>query len=346
MVLSGTAHVTLAPGAPAEYAGAGSNVRGVARLSESAELTVDGGTFTELAHAGCSPSTAFGVDDSAKLLLDTVTFVDTPAQNRWGTVTVHDEGSVTILDSTFDGGAAPAVVADGPGTQIVNIERTTIRDLTGAAILLGRERAAGTPELTITNGVLTGNVHGIGVTTGGVGGINLTVPDITITDTEISGNTRAGIELNNGGCLSITGGELTGNGGGATARGAIFLQAPTRAWTLELRDVQVTGNTSGTNLAAILLTGTAATSFDLGTVSDPGQNELTGNTGTSIRVQTAAGVLVHAVGNTWEPSVQGADASGQYAAAGAGAAVDVTTGTGANYTMAPSSGTLRLAENP
>jgi hypothetical protein len=205
MVLSGTAHVTLAPGATAEYAGAGSNVRGVARLSESAELNVDGGTFTELANAGCSPSTAFGVDDSAKLLLDTVTFVDTPAQNRWGTVTVHDEGSVTILDSTFDGGAAPAVVADGPGTQIVNIQRTTIRDLTGAAILLGRERAPGTPELTITNGVLTGNVHGIGVTTGGVGGINLTVPDISITESAFRGNTGAGIELNNGGSLSITG---------------------------------------------------------------------------------------------------------------------------------------------
>jgi hypothetical protein len=50
------------------------------------------------------------------------------------------------------------------------------------------------------------------------------------------------------------------------------------------------------------------------------------------------------VGDTWAPSVQGADASGHYSVSGAGATLDVSSGSGTNYAV--TSGTLRLAQNP
>jgi hypothetical protein len=71
---------------------------------------------------------------------------------------------------------------------------------------------------------------------------------------------------------------------------------------------------------------------DLGTTADPGGNTLTSNAGIGLDIDGNFGArLITAVGNTWNPNVQGADGQGHYTAA-------VVTGpdtaaTGANFAV-------------
>ena len=55
---------------------------------------------------------------------------------------------------------------------------------------------------------------------------------------------------------------------------------------------------------------------DLGTAADPGGNTFQNNTKYGLQSDvTGNGTAVPAVGNTWMPNVQGADANGHYATA-------------------------------
>jgi hypothetical protein len=92
------------------------------------------------------------------------------------------------------------------------------------------------------------------------------------------------------------------------------------------------------------LAGDAGSSWDLGTLADPGGNTFVATT-TSLLVSNANVPTVSAVGNTWAPSVQDADSDGHYAAVGAGGVLEVTSGSGQNYDDTIGI-TLRLAENP
>ena len=55
-------------------------------------------------------------------------------------------------------------------------------------------------------------------------------------------------------------------------------------------------------------------SADLGTATDPGNNRIVNETSvTGVQVHdTVPGSTVLAIGNTWEPNTQGADANGRY----------------------------------
>jgi len=78
--------------------------------------------------------------------------------------------------------------------------------------------------------------------------------------------------------------------------------------TLKMRGSTVSGNGLGIDVFDF---GVA----DFGTVADPGGNTFAGNTELNIDCDGNFGAgLVPAVGNTWQPNVQGADAQGHYAA--------------------------------
>jgi len=66
------------------------------------------------------------------------------------------------------------------------------------------------------------------------------------------------------------------------------------------------------------ITPISASAMDLGTVTSPGNNTILGGatvTGVGLLIDwITAGTTIQAVGNTWHPSTQGADASGHYAA--------------------------------
>jgi Protein of unknown function (DUF1565) len=83
---------------------------------------------------------------------------------------------------------------------------------------------------------------------------------------------------------------------------AIYLQDG----TLIMRGCKVIGNGFGINVFD-------NASADLGTSSNPGNNEFRNNTDVALLVDgTTSGTIVEAVGNTWRPSVQGADENGKY----------------------------------
>lgn len=88
----------------------------------------------------------------------------------------------------------------------------------------------------------------------------------------------------------------------------------------------------------VRLDGDVAANFDLGYGAFPGNNTFQCDV-TGVRVGTPAGSLINAVGSTWHPNVQGADADGHYAGL-----VEVTSGSGQNYDLGAGA-TLRLADD-
>ncbi|THF87197.1 DUF1565 domain-containing protein [Deinococcus sp. KSM4-11] len=125
--------------------------------------------------------------------------------------------------------------------------------------------------------------------------------------------------INSSGLLTINGSRLNQliiGGGAATVTAAIINNSGGVALYLggghlKLRSSTVTATTpSGTTEGILVSNTTGIVAPDLGTAADPGGNTLSGSDGPGLEVD--APVQVSAVGNTWTPGIQGADASGQY----------------------------------
>jgi hypothetical protein len=72
-----------------------------------------------------------------------------------------------------------------------------------------------------------------------------------------------------------------------------------------MRNCQVLDNGSGIDVFA-------GSTADLGTVASPGDNVFQGNKGVGVFAEAPG--PVSAIGNTWNPNVQGADGTGKYTA--------------------------------
>lgn len=164
--------------------------------------------------------------------------------------------------------------------------------------------------------------------------------ELTFTRGALSDNTQNGINSNVPGTFTFDGTEIARNG----TRG-LYLWNAANVYAAELRNCDVIDN----GHSGVYVTGAAGSSLDLGTLAGPGGNALSGNNTTSTSGEAGVHIdlpstLVPAVGNTWTPNEQGADAEGEYSATGAGAVLEFTSGMGRNYTV--TSGTLRVAQNP
>lgn len=73
-----------------------------------------------------------------------------------------------------------------------------------------------------------------------------------------------------------------------------------------VRGVEVNGNVVGIDFNA-----DEGGSLDLGNAEEPGGNTIQQNSDTGLRVFGSSGSVINAVGNTWNPGEQGADANGQ-----------------------------------
>ena len=99
--------------------------------------------------------------------------------------------------------------------------------------------------------------------------------------------------------FDIAGSSFTGNGTG--------ISIASSGGSLKLRNSTVSSNTGdGVALSGGLV-------VDLGTATDAGGNTFIGNTSTGLHINLGAVGPAQAVGNTWNPSVQGADGAGHYA---------------------------------
>lgn len=195
------------------------------------------------------------------------------------------------------------------------------------------------------------------------GGTLRVVSDPHLGGSTIRDNLYGGIHCDGPCDLDLDGDTISGNGAatdaGATHTGGIWLGTANKQARLKLRRVHITQNGSMTSNSAtnieqnsgMYLKGDATSVFDLGLGSDPGQNVFTGNTSgamtSNVTVGVNTAVVVHASGNTWDVSTQGADAAGSYAfgRAPCGAmSCEQSMGSGPNYRMLAGSGGLRLVE--
>ena len=112
-----------------------------------------------------------------------------------------------------------------------------------------------------------------------------------------------------GGELSITQGDCVGLGTGTWSFTNVMIhQCPNLAFYLQgadliMRNCQVLDNGEGIDV----FQGSTA---DLGTAANPGGNVFQRNQAMSVFAESPA--LINAVGNTWNPNVQGADGNGKY----------------------------------
>jgi len=341
---TGAARVLLDPKGNPQHNYAGSGLTGFASAADTSEIVVTGGVIDgTTGQAG-----AFELDGSAKLTLDGVSITNTGG--AWvgggGVINVGGTTNVVALSGTtidLAGAGAVCILADravaGPTpTAQITISSSTLTRCGGG----GMQLREGLPQVTITSSALTN--HGrFAIEAGQIGFDSGTVyakPQITASNLTATGNALGGIFMNMGGGLSITGGTVNAPQGLTSA----LTLSGDKPYTLLLRNVAFDATFNG-----VRLEGDATSSFDLGTLASSGGNTIKGAT-TGLRLTTAAGVTVQAVGNTWSANVQGADASGKYAitssVCGNANPCEVTAGTGPNYTFAGAGAgaKLRLAQ--
>jgi hypothetical protein len=196
-------------------------------------------------------------------------------------------------------------------------------------------------NVRVENSTLEGGVYAIGPT-GGDEPAGAPLPTVTVTGSTIR-DFIIGISMTNGGTLTIRNSTIRDNSSVGIHLPAVeALPYRSAVYQLTLRNSTVAANGSGAaGQGGIRMVGAATAVFDLGTAADPGGNTLAGadTQGPALRVDVQPGVTVSAVGNTWLPLVQGADAAGVYAGN-----LLVTSGSGSNFVIG--SGALRLAGTP
>ncbi|MEP7301108.1 MAG: Ig-like domain-containing protein [Caldimonas sp.] len=375
LMLSGTVHVTMSPGNIADYADqlspAGQGAAPYASLTGSAWLTVNGGTFGGAGLGGSAdayPKTgAFTLGGTSRLdLNNAIVGVDSYGVVMNGTTTqLHMSGSTLHANLNSGFGVGVFALAGSPQISLVSstISGFTTNGGGSRGIGIGPVGNVGLPgvaaTVTVANASLMGNDLGVWVFDG-------TTPSslsLTGTNLTVGANTFGGVVCYSACAVDIAAGEVSQNGtqnpalvGGYSFYGGLWFGSAAKDYQVKLRNVQVIdnksllgGNSNQPGNSGITMAGTAASSYDLGTLASPGGNlflgNTTGNLSTGINVEVAAGVTVNAAGNSFAPNLQQADAQGKYKLGTSpcgSASCNLTAGTGTNYRII--SGTLRLAQ--
>lgn len=242
-------------------------------------------------------------------------------------------GSATVImqASTITGFPGGAVGVRGPNSVITFDKSTLFGNAMGVTIEGGYGGAA-----TITATDTTFENNGYGILQGSAAGA-----DITLKNTRLINQSRDAIAMTSGAKLTVDGGEISSG----KEDGIQIATGMPATCSVSIRNLKITNNVGAG--ARFLCYG--ASVIDLGTITSPGGNIITGNgpapNASGVHL-TAAGIVTMAIGNTWSPSVQAANSEGKYAVNGAGAKLDVTVAntSGPNYRVVQ--GTLRLTENP
>jgi hypothetical protein len=243
-------------------------------------------------------------------------------------------GVLTFLNSEIRqlGTRTSHVLAQNDHQSQVRLLRTTVSGPFGQIISL---TVGGNVEVNAST--LSGGVTGIGFAGGQEPG-GVAPPSVQILDSTLRNFSAHALHLPNHGNVLVSGSSIRDNGqAGVFLGGTPNLPWVTANYVLRVQTSTFSGNGSGgTQHGGLVLAGSATSTWDLGGFNGMGGNTLLGSgTSPALRVAVPAGVTVLAVGNTWSPSVQGANAAGQYAGN-----LLVSSGSGANYSVG--SGALRL----
>jgi len=297
VVVAGGAKLALTPNGIPRYTtglGAAFRVEG-----NGTELTVAGGAFDDVTQAVFARASHLQVEAGSKLVLDGVRLERPPAnQNATGIIGVNATGTVELRGNTVIRGfnSGHGLFLNRGATAVVTNTSVIEDNLWG---ILASGFGSGATSLTISGSATIRNNTNAGIRGDFVNGHQL---DLTLSGTPtITGNGQAGIEYS-AGTFTMTGGTVTANG----TYGVILY---TGLSSFSMRNGTVTNNAlSGVYLQAF--SGTA----DLGTTASPGGNTIRNNASTAgytnLRVDRDG---VTAIGNTWEPNVQGTAADGTFA---------------------------------
>lgn len=300
----------------------------VAVIQENATVTWNGGGLSN--YAGVGP--AFFVRGTSRFTATNVTI-----ENHVGTaIRVWDDSHVTLTRSRIvNAGRAVGQTTDraaiyagpqntaAPVTTSLELVETTITEGPGPAIaFVHYGNLAFAQTLTLTRSHVDGNT-GPGLVVVAAGTVLPTASfTVTATDSTIDGN-GAGISVRRA-TLALTGGSVSRNLGTG-----IELTSATEANQLSVRGTTFDANSGD----AIAFVGDATSVLDLGTTAAPGGLVFQGITAPAVAVRLGATHQGSAIGNTWVPNEQGADATGHYTAARTLTSVDV----GRNAAIAPGS---------
>ncbi len=276
---------------------------------------------------------------------------------------------VRATDSTLN--LTNVQVLDGNPTYAINLRGTTVATLDAVTMStkgVGLIDVAGLVNLTVKNSDLSiqgvTGVIGIFTTMDGVGSVVIEDTKVHRCGTGFKGAVPGKLTLLrtevydiNYGMDFVTGATAVGGTVNFTdskvhdfVNWGFRLGDPSSLMVFKMRGTQITvPGTAGYD--GLILAGSNGSTFDLGTLVSPGGNTILGATAniTGLRLNMNA-ATVQAVGNTWTPNVEGADALGKYSAptANAGDKLDITVAvsTGINYIKTYPTSTLRLAQNP
>jgi hypothetical protein len=256
-------------------------------LDGAASLTMTGGAIHDLGPA-CQMGVAVGAASGAS----SVTLDGVDVYTVGGPLALGEAAQATIHASSFanvGGGGCGSASIEVAGAASLSVDGTSVSNPPANAVFVQSSGAT----VALTSTMIEATVFGINVEA-----------DATVT---------------------LDGLTLSGPGGSTTTWG-VYVSSPSAHVTLTNATVggfyrgvavaegalKVRGSTIGNGVSGVWFGGG---SVDLGdSASDPGGNVLQANTVAALDIEPAAPATVHAVGNTWLPNVQGADATGRYAA--------------------------------
>jgi hypothetical protein len=242
--------------------------------------------------------------------------------NGWnGYVAVeYDQASVTLQGSTItNAGSSPngAIWLGGSQSGVpspsLTLTNTSLSGSLGNAVYVSTTTNTATVSLTISGSHLDGSAAG-GLWVQGNTNVALAV-NLNVTSSTFDNNGYWGIASPRATItFSGSGNSVSGNGATAAANGqtpgGVLLTDAASVNALTMRSAAVGGNTGD----QISLTGTAASSLDLGTNASPGAVTFTGVGASNSAVNLGAAIAATAVGDNWLPNVQGSSSAGTYPA--------------------------------
>ena len=288
--VGGSARTTLVGGTMVLLAG---NV-GVQVVAQG-QFTMDGGTIRSV-NADCISTKGLTVNGASQATLKngaTLQNITNVALGLRETAKATLDQSFIINDDLSAGCAPQPLVTMGESTSLT-LKNSRVRSNSKVVNAIGIQASSSNAVKLILDHSVVNEFTKAGLQLVSQGGS--LVMDGGIISVRAGAN---GIDANRETQLTITNSIISG--GGSLAGASI------RAGNLKLRNSQVTNGAPGIRVLN-------QAKMDLGTASDPGNNTLTGGDliGVAFDNKGFDTGTIEAVGNTWNPNIQGADATGHY----------------------------------
>jgi Protein of unknown function (DUF1565)/Bacterial Ig-like domain (group 2) len=249
-------------------------------LAGDSNLTLSGGVFNNLGN-GCNAEAGIVMLGASSATISGVTW----DAGTLVAVQLKDTAKATLSGNTFNGikpdlCAIPASVIAGDSSSLT-MTNDTIKNGSGAGVSVSGLSTVVLNELSVKNQTSSGVL-----VTGGTLAVNSGTFNSNPTGLEASAGT-----------ITILGATFSQNTNlGLDAKGTAIIHAHSSSFTQN--------GVFGLRLAV---------AADLGSSFQPGLNTIQGNSDGGLQIPLSLnGFTVGAVGNTWNPNQQGADAQGQY----------------------------------